>query len=79
MKQKHLFFFKKLLYYVYGEKFYKRFNYAWSKKPSRIQIIKEIIKKENYKNLRFSDYFNNHEKFMNLINCNDLEKIFKIN
>ena len=50
MKQKHLFFFKKLLYYVYGEKFYKRFNYAWSKKPSRIQIIKEIIKKENYKN-----------------------------
>ena len=34
---------------------------------------------DNFKNLRFSDYYNNHKKFMNLINCNDLEKIFKIN
>ena len=33
---------------------------------------------DNYKNLRFSDYYNNHKKFMNLINYNDLEKIFKI-
>lgn len=34
---------------------------------------------DNFKNLRFSDYYNNHKKFMNLINYNDLEKIFKIN
>ncbi|MDC0937663.1 class I SAM-dependent methyltransferase [Pelagibacteraceae bacterium] len=49
MKQKKIFFFKRLLYYIYGEKFFKRFNYDWSQYPSRIEIIKKIIKKEKYK------------------------------
>jgi len=49
MKQKYRFFFKRLLYYIYGEKFYKRLNYDWSKLPSRIEILKKIIKKQNYK------------------------------
>jgi hypothetical protein len=49
MKQKHIYFFKRFLYYIYGEKFYKRLNYDWSNEPSRIHIIKEIIKRENYK------------------------------
>ena len=57
-KQKHIFFFKRLIYYIYGEKFYKRFNYDWSKQPSRIQIIKEIIKKENYKKYKIPNIGN---------------------
>ncbi len=50
MTQKYWFFLKRFLYYFYGEKFYKRFNYDWSKTPSRVQVIQEIIKKQNYKN-----------------------------
>ena len=49
MKQKNIFFFKRLFYYFYGEKFFKRLNYNWSKYPSRIEIIKKIIIRENYK------------------------------
>lgn len=50
MKQKYKFLLKRLLYYIYGEKFFKRLNYDWSQYPSRIQIIQEIIDKEKYKN-----------------------------
>ena len=50
MKQKYKFLLKRLLYYIYGEKFFKRLNYDWSQYPSRIQIIQEIINKEKYKN-----------------------------
>jgi hypothetical protein len=49
MKQKYIFFIKRLFYYVYGEKFYKRFNYDWSKYPSRIEILQDIIRREKYK------------------------------
>ena len=49
MKQKYKFFFKRLFYYFYGEKFFKRLNYDWSKKPSRIEIIQNIINREKYK------------------------------
>ena len=50
MKQKYKFLLKRLLYYIYGEKFFKRLNYDWSQYPSRIEIIQEIIDKEKYKN-----------------------------
>lgn len=50
MKQKYIFFLKRLLYYIYGEKFYKRLNYDWKNYPSRIEIIQNIINKNNYKN-----------------------------
>ena len=49
MKQKYIFLFKRLLFYIYGEKFFKRFDYNWKNYPSRIDIIKKIIKRENYK------------------------------
>ena len=49
MNQKLKFFFKRLLYYFYGEKFFKRLNYDWKKFPSRTTIIQEIINKKNYK------------------------------
>lgn len=49
MKQKYKFFLKRLLYYFYGEKFYKRLNYDWSKSPSRIEILQNIINTRNYK------------------------------
>ncbi len=49
MNQKLNFFFKRLLYYFYGEKFFKRLNYDWKKFPSRTTIIQEIINKKNYK------------------------------
>ena len=51
MKQKYKFFFKRLLYYFYGEKFYKRLNYDWSLCPSRVKIIQQIIDE-----LKFEDY-----------------------
>jgi len=49
MKQKYKFLIKRILYYVYGEKFFKRLSYDWSKHPSRITIIQNIINKLNYK------------------------------
>ena len=49
MKQKYKFFIKRFFYYFYGEKFFKRLNYDWSKKPSRIEIIQNIINREKYK------------------------------
>ena len=49
MKQKYKFFFKRLFYYFYGEKFFKRLNYDWKNHPSRIEIIQNIINKKNYK------------------------------
>lgn len=49
MKQKYIYLFKRFLYYVYGEKFFKRLDYEWKNYPSRIEIIKKIIKRENYK------------------------------
>jgi len=42
--------FKRILYYIYGEKFFKRFNYNWSKYPSRFEIIQKIIDKKKYEN-----------------------------
>ena len=50
MSQKFKFLLKRFLYYFYGEKFYKRLDYDWSKLPSRIEIIQNIINKQNYKN-----------------------------
>ena len=42
---------KRLLYYIYGEKFYKRFKYDWTNYPSRlIDIIQKIINKKNFLN-----------------------------
>ncbi len=50
MSKKFQYILKRFLYYFYGEKFYKRLNYDWSKLPSRTQIIQNIINKQNYKN-----------------------------
>ena len=49
MKQKYKFLFKRILYYFYGEKFFKRLNYDWKGLPSRIEIIQEIINKKQFK------------------------------
>ena len=38
------------MYYFYGEKFFKRFDYNWSNYPSRINIIQKIIDKQKYSN-----------------------------
>ncbi len=48
MKNKYKYFFKRLLYYLYGEKFFKRLNYDWSKQPSRTEIIQKIINLKKY-------------------------------
>lgn len=49
MNQKYKFFLKRLFYYIYGEKFFKRFNYDWKVLPTRTQIIQKIIKIKKYK------------------------------
>jgi len=49
MKQKYKFFFKRLFYYFYGEKFFKRLNYNWKGFPTRTEIIQQIINKQRYK------------------------------
>ena len=49
MKQKYKFLFKRLFYYIYGEKFYRRLNYNWEGLPSRTEIIQNIITKNKYK------------------------------
>ena len=50
MKQKYKYFIKRLFYYIYGEKFFKRLNYDWKLYPSRIEIIQSIINKNEYQN-----------------------------
>ena len=50
MKLKYQFLFKRILYYFYGEKFFKRFDYNWSKYPSRYEIIQKLIDKKKYEN-----------------------------
>ena len=34
------------------------------------------LKEKNFKNLKFRDYYKNHNMYMNLVNIEDLEKIF---
>jgi len=46
---KILYLLKRFAYYFYGEKFYKRLNFAWHTKPTRLDIIQLFIKKNNYK------------------------------
>ena len=41
---------KRLFYYLYGEKFYKRINYDWSIYPTRFEIIQQIIDNKKYDN-----------------------------
>ena len=50
MRQKYKFLIKRLLYYIYGEKFFKRLDYDWKKYPSRSEIIQKIIDSKKYKN-----------------------------
>ena len=50
MKKKYQYLFKRFLYYFYGEKFFKRIDYDWSKLPSRTEIIQSIINKNKYTN-----------------------------
>jgi len=35
------------------------------------------IDKTNFKNLKFADYYKNHNQYMNLIRYEELEKVFK--
>ena len=49
MKQKYKFLIKRIFYYIYGEKFYKRLDYNWNGLPSRTEVIQKIIDKKNYK------------------------------
>ena len=50
MKQKYKYLIKRLFYYIYGEKFFKRLKYDWKLYPSRIEIIQSIIDKNKYQN-----------------------------
>ena len=40
--------FKRFLYYIYGEKFYKQLEYNWSDYPSRSDIINKLISIKKY-------------------------------
>ena len=48
MKQKYKFLIKRILYYFYGEKFFKRLDYNWKDYPNRISIIQGIIDIKKY-------------------------------
>ena len=50
MSEKRTNVLKRFLYYFYGEKFFKRFNFDWRKYPSRFEIIQKIIDKKKYEN-----------------------------
>jgi len=41
--------FNRWYHYIFGEKFYKRFDFEWHKYPSRYEIIQETIIRKNYK------------------------------
>ncbi len=50
INQRYKFLVKRFFYYFYGEKFFKRLNYDWSKLPTRTEIIQDIIYKQHYQN-----------------------------
>ena len=50
MREKYKFLIKRILYYFYGEKFFKRLNYDWSKYPSRVKVIQKIIDSKKFEN-----------------------------
>ena len=72
MKEKYKFLIKRILYYFYGEKFFKRFYYNWSNYPSRINIIQKIIDKQKYSNYLEigcdNDEINNSHKYLIILN-----------
>tara|TARA_B100000767_G_scaffold114440_1_gene109161 strand:+ start:276 stop:971 length:696 start_codon:yes stop_codon:yes gene_type:complete len=41
--------FEKIKYFFYGEKFFKKKRYNWSKHPTRFEIIQNIIEFKRYK------------------------------
>jgi SAM-dependent methyltransferase len=45
---KYILRLKRLLYYIYGEKFYKELNYDWSEYPTRSNIINRLIDQKSY-------------------------------
>ena len=61
---KYILKFKRFLYYIYGEKFFKQLDYNWSDYPSRSEIINKLIATKKYssfleigcdKNVNFSN------------------------
>ena len=62
---KYIYLLKRIHFYIFGEKFYKKLNYDWSKYPSRTEILQEII---NFK--RYSKYLE--------IGCDQDENFSKI-
>ena len=72
MKEKYKFLIKRILYYFYGEKFFKRFDYNWSNYPSRINIIQKIIDKQKYSNY-LEIGCDNDENFSKVIIKNKIE------
>ena len=59
------FFYNKIKFYLFGEKFSKKLNYDWNLYPKKLNIIQEIINKKNFK-----DYLeigcDNNETFSNI-------------
>jgi hypothetical protein len=47
-KNKLLYLIRRLSYYFYGEKFYKRLNFKWKDTITRLDLINYFIKKNNY-------------------------------
>ena len=45
---KYILKIKRLLYYIYGEKFYKELNYNWADYPSRSEIINKLILEKKF-------------------------------
>ncbi len=45
---KSVLFFRRLKFYIFGEKFYKKLDYDWHKYSNRFDIINKIIKYKNY-------------------------------
>ena len=52
MKQKYIFLLKRLLYYIYGEKFFKRLDYNWKTLPN---VERDDWDNDYYKNITEED------------------------
>jgi len=60
---------KRILYYLYGEKFFKRLNYNWKNYPTRFEIIQKIINKKKFQNyLEIGCYDNTNFSRINIRN-----------
>jgi len=47
--EKFVFKIRNLFFFLFGEKFFKKLKYNWENFPTRVTVVKYLIKKNNFR------------------------------